>query len=160
MMERLKLLLRIKDLREEQALRRVNAKRREVLEAEAALREARRAVRESAATLPDREDAVFKPIIQRVVGFDDVEQAKANLRVLQREHTKFVDNAERTAHVEKRLQKQLAEAVVAHQHAIGERDKYATLTDEAVSQWRSELDYREEVEIEDLLIGQHRKRHD
>jgi hypothetical protein len=160
MMDQLKRLLRVKDLREEQAFRRVNAKRREVLEAEAALRNAWRAVRDSAATLPDREDAVFKPIIQRVVGFDDVEQAKANLQALQKEHTKFVDNAERAAHVEKRLQKQLAEAIAAHLHSISERDKYTTLTDEAVSRWRTQRDDREEVEIEDLLIGQHRKRHD
>ena len=160
MMDKLKVLLRLKGLREEQTFRRVTAKRREVLDAEAVLHAARRAMRESEATLPTREDGVFQPILRRVVGFDDVDRAKANLQALQKEHGKFVDSAERAGHVEKRLQKQLVEAIKVHQQAIRQRDKYTTLTDEAATEHRQQFDYRDEVEVENQLIGKYRKSHD
>ncbi len=153
MMEQLKVLRRIKSLREERMLRELTAVRREVLDADAVLASAKNAVRQSEATFPEREQNVFKPIIKQIVGFEDVEEAKANLQELQKEHTKLVDSAERAAHVRKRLQKRLDDAIEAHRQSMRERDKYTTLTDEAVSRWRREMDYLEEVENEDILIG-------
>ena len=86
MMEQLKVLQRIKDLREGQALRLVNARRREVMEATAVLSTARNTVSQNETILPSREKAIFQPIIGQVVSFDDVEQAKADLQMLQHKH--------------------------------------------------------------------------
>lgn len=160
MMEQLKVLRRIKELREERAFRAVHAKRLEVMEAEAVHNTAKRAALQSEATLPAREDAIFKPIIRHVVGFDDVETAKADIQVLQKDHTKLVDSAERAAHVKKRLEKQLAEAIEAHRKTMSERDKYVMLSDEVASELKVEAAHREEVDIEDLLISPRRSSYD
>jgi hypothetical protein len=160
MMDQLKVLRRIKDLREQQALRLVNAKRRETMAAEAVLSDARKTVSQSAATLPTREDAIYRPILRQVVGFDDVEEAKANVQALQTSHSKLIDNAERAEHVRKRVQKQLDEAIAAHRKAIAEQDKYTILADEVTSEWRSRMDHQAELEIEDLLISRRSDSHD
>lgn len=158
--QQLKVLRRIKELREERAFRLVHAKRLEVSQAEAVHMAAKSAVYQSEVTLPDREEAIFKPIIRQVVGFDDVETAKADIQVLQKDHTKLVDSAERAAHVKKRLEKQLAEAVEAHRKTMSERDKYVMLSDEIAAEMNIESDRREEVDIEDLLISPRRSSYD
>lgn len=153
MMEQLKVLRRIKDLKEEQALRVVNARRREAIEAEAALSAARNAVNRSETTLPIRENAIFQPIIGHVVSFGDVEQTKADAQALQTDHSRLIDVAERAQHIQKRLQKQLHEAIAAHRKTLADQHKYTILTEDVTARWRSQLDYREEIEIEDLLIS-------
>lgn len=160
MMEQLKVLRRIKDLREQQALRLVIGKRREVMEATEVLSAARSAVSQSETTMPTREEAIFQPIIGQTVGFDDVDQAKADVQTLQKNHSMLMDNAERAEHVQKRVRKQLQEAIAAHRKALAQQDKYAILQEEVTSQWRSRMDQQAEIEIEDLLISQRSDEYD
>jgi hypothetical protein len=151
MIEQLKVLLRIKELKEEQASRLVHAKRREVIDAVTATETADEKVRGNAATLPAREDEIYRGIIGRVVEYDEIEEAKSEMQVMEREHAKLVDAMERATHVHARLEKELVEAVHVHRKATKDRDKYIVLTDEVSSELRIQTDYREEAEVEDLF---------
>ena len=91
MIGQMKVLLRVKELKEQQAFRAMTAKRAQVAEAMAALEAARQHVRESAATLPAREDAIYKEIMRRVVDLDIIEETKGKVVVLEKQHAKLVD---------------------------------------------------------------------
>lgn len=157
MIGQLKVLLRIKELKEEQAFRVVHAKRREVADAVSAIEIAREAVRENAATLPAREDAIYRGIIGRVVDYDEIEETRGEMQVLESEHAKLVDAVERTTHVHARLEKELAAAVDAHRKATKDRDKYTVLTEEVSSEFRARTAHREESEVEDIFSARRRR---
>jgi hypothetical protein len=147
----LKILLRVKELKEEKAFRAVNVKRREVAEALSTIEAARDKVREDAATLPAREDAIYQGIIGRVVDFDKIDEAKNRMQQLEKDHAKLVDSVERAVHVHARLEKELAATVASHRKTVKDRDKYMVLTDEVSSELRAQISHREEVEIEDTF---------
>jgi hypothetical protein len=157
MIGQLKVLLRIKELKEEQAFRVVHVKRREVADAASAIEIARENMRENVATLPSREDAIYLGIIGRVVGYDKIEEAKNEMVVLEREHAKLVDAVERAAHVHARLEKELTGAVEAHRKTTRDRDKYLVLIDEVGSEFRAQAAHREEAEIEDIFSTRRRR---
>ncbi|MBR0988364.1 type III secretion system stalk subunit SctO [Bradyrhizobium liaoningense] len=157
MIEQLKLLLRLKELKQDRALRAVNTKR---IEASAALTELGRAqshVSDSERTLPEREDAIYEPIIGRVIGHDEIEETKGRLWQLESQHARLVDASERAVHVHARLERQLKDAVAAHRQSMKERDKYSMLTDTVRDQVRSEATYRDEIEIEDMFSSRRRR---
>lgn len=151
MMNQLAVLLRVKELKEEKAFRAVSAKRREVTEALSAIEAAREKERANAATLPAREEAIYRGILGRVVDFDTIDETKNQMQQLDREHAKLVDIVERAVHVHARLEKELAAAVTAHRKTVKDRDKYLTLTDEMRSELRAQAAYREETEIEEMF---------
>jgi Type III secretion protein YscO len=157
MIRQLKVLLRVKELKEEQAFRAVHVKRREVADAASEIEMARETVRQNAATLPGREDAIYRGIIGRVVDYDKIEDAKNEMVELEREHAKLVDAVERTTHVHGRLEKELANVVEAHRKATKERDKYDVLTEEVDSEFRAQAAHREEAEIEDIFSTRRRR---
>jgi hypothetical protein len=157
MIGQLKVLLRIKELKEQQAFRVVHAKRREVADAVAAVEIAGEKVRENAATLPAREDAIYRGIIGRVVDYDKIEETNGEMLVLEREHAKLVDAVERATHVHARLEKELTEAVQAHRKTAKDRDKYTVLTEEVSSQFRARTALREESEAEDIFSSRRRR---
>jgi Type III secretion protein YscO len=157
MIGQLKVLLRIKELREQQAFRIVHAKRRAVADAVSAIETADKKVRENTATLPAREDAIYRGIIGRVVDYDKIEQTKGEVLVLEREHAKLVDVLERATHVRARLEKELTEAVEAHRKTVKDRDKYIVLTEEVSSELRAQTDHREESEVEDIFSSRRRR---
>ena len=157
MIRQLKVLLRIKELKEEQAFRAVHVKRREVANAAAAIEMAREKVRDNAATLPAREDAIYRGIIGRVVNYDAIEDAKNEMVEIEREHAKLVDTVERATHVHARIEKELAGVVEAHRKATRERDKYDVLTEEVGSEFRAQAALREESEIEDIFSTRRRR---
>jgi type III secretion system (T3SS) protein YscO len=157
MIGQLKVLLRIKELKEQQAFRLVHTKRREVAEAASAIAIAREKIRENAATLPAREDAIYRGIIGRVVNYDKLEETKNEMLALEREHTKLVDAVERATHVHARLEKELAEAVQAHGKITKDRDKYIVLTEEVSTQFRARTTLREEAEVEDIFSSRRRR---
>jgi hypothetical protein len=157
MIGQLKILLRIKELKEEQAFRAVNRKRREVADALIAIDAAKKQEREDAAALPAREDAIYHPIIGHVVGYDRIEETKGKVQALEKEHAKLVDAVERATHVHARLTKQLAEATQVHRKTMIDRDKYIVLTDEVSTQNNNQVTQREETEIEDTFSGRRRR---
>jgi Type III secretion protein YscO len=157
MIGQLKVLLRIKELKEQQAFRAVHAKRHQVADAASAIEVAGEKVRENAATLPAREDAIYRGIIGRVVDYDKIEETNGEMLVLEREHAKLVDSEERATHVHARLEKELSEAVQAHRKTTKDRDKYILLTEEISSEFRAQTAHREESEVEDIFSSRRRK---
>jgi GAF domain-containing protein len=155
--EQLKVLRRVKELREGRAFRALNAKRHEVMEARREIELARETVRENAAALPIREDAIYRGIIGRVIGYEKIEEANGEMQVLERQHAKLLDAVERAVHVHARLEKQLAEAVQAHRKAVKDRDKYVIVTDEVSAGLHAEAAHREEIEVEDIFGARRRR---
>lgn len=144
-------LLRLKTLKEEQALRALQAKRRQVADGEAAVEAAKQSVAASAATLGTREDAIYAGILGRVVNLGDLDDTRGAVVDLERGHTRLTDTAERAAHTLHRLNGELDTAVGTHRTASRVRDKYAILRDDLRGQADAEASAREEGEIEELF---------
>jgi len=157
MIGQLSVLLRVKQLKEEQAFRAMNAKRQQVAEALAAVEAARSRMQESAATLPAREDAIYDEILQRVVGLTAIDEVKARVVALEKEHTKLVDAYERAAHIHAKLAEELQAAVQAYRKTVKDRDKYVILTDQLRAEHEAQLAQREETEIEDIFSTRRRR---
>jgi hypothetical protein len=151
MIGQIKVLLRIKQLREEQAFRALQAKRGQVAEAQQRLVRAREAVAESAASLPAREDAIYAELLGKVVEPDAFDETRAKVVELEKAHARLKDEVERAAHVLSRLEEELQAAIRAHNLALKARDKYGIITDELVREALAIVDAKEEVEIEDLF---------
>jgi hypothetical protein len=144
-------LLRLKTMKEEQALRTLQAKRRQVADGEAAVATANARVAESAATLPTREDAIYAGILGRVVNLGDLDDTRGAVVDLEKGHARLADAAERAAHVLHRLNGELDTAVGTHRAAVRVRDKYTILRDDLREQADAEANAREEGEIEELF---------
>ncbi len=157
MIKQMNTLLRVKQLKEQQAFRLVNTKRAQVAEATRELEAARERVAESAATLPAREAAIWAEIMRRIIDLGEIEMTKGRVLALEREHGKLVDAVERAAHVLARLENELKEAVAAHRLTIKNRDKYVILTDEMKAEAAAAVDHREESEVEDLFSTRRKK---
>ena len=157
MIAQISVLLRVKQLKEEQAFRVMNAKRQQVAEALAAVDAARIRREESAATLPAREDAIYDEILRRVVGLTAIDDAKARVVVLEKEHAKLIDAHERAAHIHAKLVQELQVAVQAYRKTVKDRDKYMILTDELRAAHDAQLSQREEAEVEDIFSTRRRR---
>jgi hypothetical protein len=157
MIGQLKVLLRIKELKEERAFRVVNLKRQEVAEARSTIEVAQQRVRENSKMMPAREDAIYRPIIGRVVAYEAIEETKGKVQALEKEHTKLVDAVERATHVHARLAKELSEAARVHRQSMINRDKYMLLTDQVGTELNIQSAHREETEIEDIFSTRRRR---
>ena len=157
MIGQMKVLLRVKELKEQQAFRAMTAKRAQVAEAMAALEAARQHVRESAATLPAREDAIYKEIMRRVVDLDIIEETKGKVVVLEKQHAKLVDAQERAHHIHDRLDMELQVTIQTWRNTVKGRDKYMILTDGLRAELRAQVEAREEVEVEDIFSTRRRR---
>lgn len=157
MIDQLKVLLRVKEVKEQQALRALNAKRRQLAEAKLAVETARAQMRASAATLSAREDAIYHTIMSHVVGLDEIEETKGRVQQLEAEHGKLVDAVERAIHVRDRLEKELADLIEVYRKTVKDRDKYVVLTNELAAELNAKAAERDEIEVEDLF-GSRRRR--
>jgi hypothetical protein len=151
MMNQMKMLLRVKQLKEEQAFRQVNIKRAQVAQARQQLEAAEAAIRASAAALPEQEAAIWAEVMRRVIALPTIDTVKARVKALQDAHLRLVDAGARARHVLARVEKELSEAIDMHRAAVRTRDKYVVLRDEVVAEWRNLQDQKEEAEVEDLF---------
>lgn len=147
----LTILLRVKELREEQAFRTLTARRRLLAEAEAELAQAEAIVAASAATLRAREDAIYEEILRKVVDLNAVEDTKGKVLLLEKEHGLLLDARERAAHVVRRRKDELAAAVKHHRQCQKNKDKYIIITDEISHVLLAEATLKEETEVEDTF---------
>ena len=157
MIGKVKTLLRVKQLKEDQAFRALTAKQAQVRQGEEDVARANQAIAESKASLPAREAAIWTRVIGRVVELADVDEVKADVKALEDAHGRLVDAGERAAHVLARLKTELAACVEAHRQATRNKDKYVVLRDEMVAEWQAEVDAKEENEVEDLFATRRRK---
>ncbi len=151
MIKKIKRLLRVKELKEEEALRLVQAKRRELLAAETALSDAIDTRDASAKTYDARETLIYNEIMGLVIGQLKIDDTKAQVLALARQHQELVDDVTRMEHVVDGRKAELAKAVENHASSMKIRDKYIFLKDKMVSEALAEGEAREESEIEELF---------
>lgn len=157
MIGQMKTLLRVKDLKQEQAFRELQKKRAQVAAAEAARAEAEAEVAESARTFASREDAIFGTILGKVVDLGAIDETHGRVGELRSGHTRLEDGRERALHVEARVRSEMEAAGATYRAAVKVRDKYTVITDDLVSAHTAAVDYREEVEIEDMFSRPRRR---
>ena len=157
MIGQLIVLLRVKELKEEQAFRVVNTRRQELAQAEQGVAEAQKRVDESAATLPARIEAAFDEIMKRDIEVTEIDQVKGKVLQLEKEHERLIDARERAAHIRDRAADDLAKAVAAHRQATKAKDKYVILCEELGREANAIATLREEVEIEDMFSTRRQK---
>jgi hypothetical protein len=148
---KMKVLLRLKTLKEEQALRALQAKRREVADGEAALDRSRQAAAASAATLSSREDAIYDAILGRVLSLDDLDDTRGAVVRLEQDHARLTDAVDRSAHILARLNTELDASATAHRASLRVKDKYTTLTVSLADAVAEEAARAEENEVEELF---------
>ena len=151
MIGQLTTLLRVKQLKEDQAFRAVNVKRAELAQADVAVAEAKALVDASAATLDDRCEAIYRALIGRDIEVGEIDEAKGKVLQIEKEHGKLVDGYDRTVHIRTRVASELEAAVHHHRMATKAKDKYVIIRDEVVREVQGLLDIREEIEIEDMF---------
>jgi Type III secretion protein YscO len=144
-------LLRVKQLKEEQALKDAKAKREAAARAAEATEAARKKARASAATLEERQDAVYRNIIGRVIKLDDIEDTKGRVVQIEKEHGKLVDAETRCAHVQAEAETARDTAAQRHRQSVKDVDKYVLLADGERAEALASEENREEIEIEDLF---------
>jgi hypothetical protein len=151
MIGQMTVLLRLKTIKEEQALRVLRAKRRQVAEGEAALEQARQAVDASARTLDAREDAIYESILGQVVDLGALDDTRGAALALAQAHSRLADASNRAAYNLERLTGECAAAAERHRAATRVRDKYAILRDDLGARADAEAQAREENEVEELF---------
>ncbi len=151
MMSQMRVLLRVKTLKEKENFRAVNRKRQEVAEAAKSVEAANARVEASRSTLPSREDAIYDEIIGQVVDLSAIEETKAKVVKLEKEHGVLVDELDRTKHVEARLKSELEARRADHRKSVKDKDKYVILTDEQQREADMIVSAKEEIEVEDLF---------
>ncbi|MGQ3211783.1 MAG: type III secretion system stalk subunit SctO [Shinella sp.] len=147
----MKTLLRVKKLKEEQALSAMQAKRRQLDDARRRRIGAEADVAESAAALPSRENAIYAEILGEVVDQSEIDRIKGRIVRLERDHTVLKDIAERCRHIEHGLEGELVTLTQAYRHAQKKRDKFQIITDDLVLAAAVEVEHKEEIEVEDLF---------
>ncbi len=153
----MKVLLRVKQLKEQDAFRALMRQRELMEEARRQTDAAREAVAASARTLPAREDAIYREILGEVIDSGDLDETRGKVVALQRDHGRLTDALERAIHVQASAEKQLEAALANHRAALKKVDKYVVLTDEISREIAAIASAKEETEIEDLF-GTRRRR--
>jgi phosphosulfolactate phosphohydrolase-like enzyme len=144
-------LLRVKELKQDQAFRAMRAKRSQVEDAKTVTERAQVVVEQSAATMPAREDAIYAGVIGRVVDLNEIDETRGRVVQLEKDHSRLKDAWERARHVEARLEKELESATDVYRQSTKVRDKYAILTDMLKREVEEIANQREEAEVEDLF---------
>ncbi|MBC8130269.1 MAG: YscO family type III secretion system apparatus protein [Rhizobiaceae bacterium] len=147
----MRVLLRVKELKQDQAFRTMQTKRQQLEAAKETKTRAEETVAESSRTLPAREDAIFGDILGAVVDLATIDETFGRVVQLERSHTMLKDQLERAAHVEHRAEGELEQSRTVYRAAVKVRDKYTLLTDDLQLAADTESEYREEMEVEDTF---------
>lgn len=157
MIAQMKTLLRVKDLKLEQAERAMQAKRAQRDAARLEREQAAETVAESARTYAAREDAIYDDIMGREIGQDVVDETRGRVVQLEKSHAALKDELDRALHVEARLEQELVAATAAFFAAQRARDKFTIITDDLKQAAVAIVEGREEVEVEDLFARPRRR---
>lgn len=156
MIGQMKTLLRVKELKESQAFRTVQLKRRQVEEGKATVEQASDVVQDSKRSYASREDAIYGEILGQVVALDALDDTRGKVVSLEQSHARLVDALDRATHVLDRLDKELDAAKDAHKAASKQKDKYGIITEDMRRKAASEADRKLEGEVEELFGSRRR----
>ena len=95
MIDKLKTLLKIKKLKEAEALKTMQMQRVKEREARSAADRSRIIVEENAATLEPRGDALYAEIIGKTIDLNCLDELKLRLIAMQKDHDRLKDKLER-----------------------------------------------------------------
>lgn len=157
MIAQMKTLLRVKDLKLEQAERAMQAKRAQRDAARLEREQAAETVAESTRTYVAREDAIYDDIMGREIGQDVIDETRGRVVQLEKSHAALKDELDRALHVEARLEQELMAATAAFFAAQRARDKFTIITDGLQQAANALVEGREEVEVEDLFARPRRR---
>lgn len=151
MMQQYHMLQRVKKLREDKALRALEAARAKLREAHERHEALKHEVEESAATLRPREDKIYEKIIGKTVSLGAIDAVKEEVLHMLAEHQRLIDRRDRAADRVVRAQEALAEAQLEFRRRQQEVEKIDTVTEEKQREIDEEAVMKEEAEIEDLF---------
>jgi len=151
MIQDFKILQRVKATREDTALRALRAKREQLEEAVRIRREREKAVEDSAASLTDREDAIYSEIMRKVVDTNEIDSVKEHVLEVHKGHQQLEDELELAIQNCLRLEQEVEEAQRAYQAAQRTREKFDTMLEDLVREQAVFRERAEETEIEDLF---------
>ena len=151
MIAQFQIIGQVKKLREDKALRELDAARKALEKAQARTEALTAEVEESARTLPAREQAIYDVILTKIVGMSDVDDAKAQVQRLLEDHQKLIDKRDRAREHVVRCEKLVTEARAELVKRQGEVEKIETLTYDLIQEAAAEAVAAEEAEIEDLF---------
>lgn len=149
-------LTRVKTLREDKALEALQAARRALSKAvdrHAALKAEAEA---SAASLPDRIQAVYAEVIGTVVDQDALGTVQQRAAGLESTHLTLVDRCDRAEHVVETKRQAVEAASSAYRLAQRNREKFGDLLDDMLRGAAEEEASRQEIEVEDLFSSPRR----
>lgn len=151
MIAQFKTLQTVKALREDKALRLLEAARTALHKAQTKAEALRVEVAESKAQLPARERAIYAKILKAVVDIAAVDRAKDQVLNLLEDHQKLSDRHDRAVEFVRHCEGKLAEARAELAKRQAEVEKITTLTEGMIAAAAAAALAAEESEIEDLF---------
>lgn len=151
MIPQFRTLTKVKKLREDKAMRALEAARaahrKAVERAEALSAEAE----ESTRTLSARERSLYDAILLKVVGMGAVDEVKDRVLELMNDHQALLDRRDRAWDHVARCEAKVVEARIELRRRQADVEKIVTITEELVQADLAEKTAKEEIEIEDLF---------
>ena len=152
MIDKLKLLLKVKKLKEAEALKLMQMKRVKEREAKSAAERSRIIAEESAATLEPRGDALYAEIMGKTIDLGCLDDLKLRLVAMQKDHDRLKDKLQRDELAHEKADSALQLAIRDHDERVRATQKYEILTDDLIAVQMRRQEHAEEAEIEDRVI--------
>jgi predicted nucleic acid-binding Zn-ribbon protein len=145
----LKRLHRLKEQKQEFALKAVEAMRGDVERARADLTAAQDALHASTASYGGRVDALYAPLLGTTTDLSAIEAVEGRIAELDLEHERLADNLNEASDYLVDLEERLQDLSAAYAEAARTTDKFAQLLGGITIEVRKEEERLEEIEIEE-----------
>jgi Type III secretion protein YscO len=149
MIDKLNMLLKVKKLKEAEALKLMQMQRVKEREARSAADRSRIIVEENAATLEPRSDALYAEIMGKTIDLTCLDELKLRLVAMQKEHDRLKDKLQRDELAHEKADSALKLAIRDHDERVRASQKYEILTDDLMGTIIRQREHAEEAEIED-----------
>lgn len=150
MIEKLKVLQRVKEKREFAALKLMRAKKNELQEIKRVKAENERSFLESKQELPAREDGIYEDILNKVVNLEQLDIVGERVSDLHLRHRKTEENLDQSTRKQEEVTKETAIAMRVYQKAQQNREKYDAMIFDREAELARILEKDEEARIEDV----------
>ncbi|EAV41325.1 hypothetical protein SIAM614_01004 [Stappia aggregata IAM 12614] len=127
MIEKLKLLQKVKEKREFAALRLMRAKKSDLFEMNKIRNNKEKEFRESRKKLPEREDGAYDVVLNKIVDLDELDILGERLSELHRRHRKTEEDLDLSTRQREKLAEEAAITECKYQIAQRNREKYDAL---------------------------------
>ncbi|MEO9738376.1 MAG: YscO family type III secretion system apparatus protein [Hyphomicrobiales bacterium] len=150
MIEKLKVLQRVKEKREFAALKMMRAKKNELQEIKRVKAENERSFLESKQELPVREDGIYEHILNKVVNLEQLDIVGERVSDLHLRHRKTEENLDQSTRKQEEVTKETATAMHVYQKAQQNREKYDAMISDREIEIARVLERDEEARVEDV----------